>query len=180
MPKVAYRRIFYTLQFIRLFAPLLIFVNVFLGIVAATFFDLIDAMFASRGGMRRHQYHSWDKTLDNYWYVISLIFALLVPEYSNYLELLIILFAYRLLGLLFFFILKKRQIFLFFPNIYENLFILVSLGLFIPGLNFILLTPWFESIILATSVLKLWQEYLLHYLTYPMAKKINLDMRWVD
>ena len=180
MSKAAYRKIFYILQFIRLFAPLTIFINVFLGIIAATFFDLIDAMFASRGGMRREQYHSWDKTLDNYWYVISLIYALLVPEYSKYIGLLLILFLYRLLGLFFFFFFIKRQAFLLCPNIYENLFILISLGLFIPELNFILLSPWFESIMLVTSVLKLWQEYLLHYLTYPMAKTIRLDMRWVD
>lgn len=103
-------------------------------------------------------YQRIDKALDFYWYSTAFVFSLR----SSLWQVFFVLFAIRLAGEILFYLKNDRKVFLYFPNVFENLFIF-----YIFTLKFPVLEPWLEGtwlgiVIFVLAALKMIQEYLAH------------------
>jgi len=153
---------------IRLLGPLLIFPYPLLGSLLSEFvFDASDViLWDAFGSLRYIDYTAWDKAMDMYQLVIQAI-VVWGWQHPNARKTGLWLFGYRLAGFLLYEVTKLRIFFLIFPNIFVLYFItyLVCAKL---GKK-----AWFDSgrtvalILVVLFLLKMPQEYILHYLEIP-------------
>ncbi len=105
-------------------------------------------------------YQLFDKTADLYGYCFALVFS--YTNASPVFNLFLFFFALRAVGTAIFLIKRERKIFVFFPNIFENLFIVYILTLPFPSLNPLLEGTTFYITLLLLSAVTAAREYLLH------------------
>ena len=151
---------------IRLLVPLSIFRWPLFGVLASVAVDALDVIIAGAIGRGEFQnYSAFDKALDTYYLTFALIVSL---RWNNSLakRTSIVLFAYRLIGVVLFEITHIRVLLLVFPNLFENFVIFyLVVQRFFP--RFTLRTYTKQAIILfLLLLLKLPQEFVLHYLEF--------------
>lgn len=105
---------------IRLFVGPAIFLSPIVATIGSILSDIYDGELFKRSGYARPQYSIYDKILDYYWYIWVLLYVLLSGVPGTYLF--IALFAYRTIGQLLFFWVKKGVLLFLFPNIFELVF----------------------------------------------------------
>ncbi len=164
---------------LRLFIPLTIFRWPLWGTVASATIDLLDVVIADilgAGGIvskiPKGMYDKGDKIFDMYYLAIACITSLswkdLLAKWTS-----IILFVYRIIGVILFEVTGTRWLLLVFPNLFEHWF------LFWAARNkyfkkFKLNTKKLILILLALLIPKLIQEYLLHYAVITPWTRIKL------
>ncbi len=144
----------------RIVAPFFIWQSPFWVTIAMIFLDGTDVItfrfaFSSK---RSKLYQTIDKALDYYMYLFLLAYA----TSTNFFLLLLTLFLARTAGTIIYFIKKDRRIFMLFPNIFENVFIIVVAALTFPTLAPLTEGPNFYLALALATVLKLAQEYIIH------------------
>jgi len=148
---------------LRLIIPLLIFRRPLLGGVASVLLDAVDANIVRIMGGTFPNYQQLDKYLDTYYlffeFVVSLGWDHKLAKQTS-----VILFLYRVVGVVLFEITNTRVFLFFFPNLFEYFFLFFL----------ILKRRYFDSnkvnswsrmvlIVVLLYILKFPQEYLLHY-----------------
>lgn len=109
----------YPSSVMRILLPLGIFQFPILVTVGSWLLDLNDASPYRFLGINRLQYELLDKSLDLYWYSISLIYAY---HQLPFFGVLLALYLFRLVGHILFYVTKKEIVFILFPNFYEYVF----------------------------------------------------------
>lgn len=148
---------------IRLLVPLTIFRWPLWGLIASAAVDALDVVVAGAMGRGEFQnYAAADKLLDTYYLTFALIVSL---RWSNKLakRTSVLLYMYRLTGVVLFEITGVRVLLLIFPNLFENfvIFYLVVQRYF-PKFN--LQTYSRLAVVLVLLLIpKMPQEYMLHY-----------------
>ena len=148
---------YYFVFILRILVAPLIFIWPLLSIIVSFFLDLIDADFAHKV-VSKKLYQIIDKNLDLWWFINVMIYSYIkYPDYKIYL---LILFAYRFLGQLIYYISGNRNILLFFPNFFEWVFFLIFLGKnYYPS---VIAGQTFYSILLVIFFVKIFHEWFLH------------------
>ena len=165
---------------IRFLMPFSILRWPFWGALLAILGDILDVVLLDAfgwGWFEGRDYHSYDKFFDIYYLGFEVHMALKWQEVLAR-RTAVILFAWRLVGVIAFEIFKIRQLMFLAPNIFENFYLLVvGMKKFFkfPVNNFKRLIVF----LLIAGIPKIVQEYIMHYLefpTWPFLKK-NL-FRW--
>ena len=148
---------YYFVVLLRILVAPLIFIWPLLSIIVSFFLDLIDADFAHKV-VSKKLYQIIDKNLDLWWFINIMIYS--YTNYPDYKIYLLILFIYRVLGQLIYYVSGNRGVFLFFPNFFEWVFFLIFLGKnYYPS---IIAGQTFYLILLAIFFVKIFQEWFLH------------------
>lgn len=118
MSRYRFENFFEKLTFISIiiriiFGPL-IFYSVQLAAVLNFIVDLTDGEIYKRAGFLYKDYQTIDKILDYYWYM-NIIFYMFITNNSNLL-LFFLLFVYRTIGQVIYFITKNQNIFFYLSN----------------------------------------------------------------
>lgn len=148
---------------LRVVVPLLILWRPLTGGIIAMLLDAVDVMIVELfgpGGMGPH-YHNIDKLLDTWYLALELWIALKWTDRLTRITA-IVLFVYRLNGVVVFEITGWRPTMMIFPNLFENWFLFVLLrNRFFSGLR---LDSWPRVLfwLLVLYIPKAGQEYLLH------------------
>ncbi len=148
---------------LRLLVPLLILRLPLVGGVLAMLLDGADVIIVELlgpGGMGPY-YHSLDKYLDMYYLSLELYVSLrwreLLPRRTS-----ILLYVYRLVGVLAFELTQVRPLLFFFPNLFENWFLFYMLrNRFFPRLR-LDSCGRIATALLLLYIPKVLQEYVLH------------------
>ncbi|MFC1649165.1 hypothetical protein ACFL2C_00435 [Patescibacteria group bacterium] len=141
--------------------PLIFFFNPIIVTVLSIYFDGADAPFYRKLGFNRAQYELYDKTLDLYWQTIAWMYALVVFP-ADFLPMLTFLFIYRTFGHIIHYATQNERVFIIFPNLFENLFILLLVyysSLFGSLINSDNLTQWIGFVF----AIKIFQETITHH-----------------
>lgn len=138
---------YYFIVFLRIISAPLIFVWPLPAIILSVFLDIIDGDLAAPV-VTKKRYELVDKNLDLWWFVNIMIYALI--KYPNYRIYLLILFSYRLIGQLIYYVSHNRKVLMLFPNFFEWIFYLIFFGI-----NYY---PFTLMVVLA----KIFQEWFLH------------------
>ncbi|MBI2640167.1 MAG: hypothetical protein HYW90_04770 [Candidatus Sungbacteria bacterium] len=143
----------------------------FWGMLLAVAADASDVMIFDKFGWGilggRDIYHEFDKVLDIY-YLAFAAYAALRWQDVLLRRTAFALFAWRLAGVIIFEITHARQIFFFAPNIFENFYLIVSgFNQFFPAVRINNLGR-FGLILLIAAIPKIIQEYIMHYLEFPI------------
>jgi len=148
---------------LRLIIPLLIFRRPLLGGVASVLLDAVDVNIVRIMGGTFPNYQQLDKYLDTYYlffeFVVSLGWDHRLAKQTS-----VLLFLYRVVGVVLFEVTNTRVFLLFFPNLFEYFFLFFV----------IFKRRYFDSnkvnswsrvvlILVLLYILKLPQEYLLHF-----------------
>lgn len=148
---------------LRLLIPLLILWRPLPGSILAMVLDALDVViveFFGEGGMGPH-YHNIDKLLDTYYLSLQAVVAWRWEDQKLRLVALV-LFFYRMIGVVVFEISGWRPTMFVFPNLFENWFLFVLVrNRFFPGLR---LDTWKQVAIwlVILYIPKVVQEYVLH------------------
>lgn len=148
---------------LRIIVPLLILWRPLAGGIVAMLLDAFDVViveFFGPGGMGDH-YHSIDKLLDTYYLSLEMWMALKWTERLPRITALV-LFVYRLIGVVVFEFTGWRPTMFVFPNLFENWFLFVLIrNQFFPGIR---LDTWrrIGFWLFLLYIPKVFQEYLLH------------------
>lgn len=148
---------YYFVVLLRILVAPLIFIWPLLSIIVSFFLDLIDGDFAYKV-VSKKLYQIIDKNLDLWWFINIMIYSYInYPDYKIYL---LILFIYRVVGQLIYYVSGNRKILLLFPNFFGWVFFLIFLGknyypLIITGQTFYL-------ILLVIFFVKIFHEWFLH------------------
>lgn len=162
---------------VRVVTPFLIFYTPLEAILINLFLDMLDGEFASRKALTQEEYEVIDKIIDLWWYSVVLIYALVV--YGVYSRIFLLLYIYRFVGEIAYFITRKRIVLFYFPNLFENTFLLVFFYRYFTSLNL------FDSRYLYTYIsvaffLKLFQEYILHINNFSFAETfLGMKKKWL-
>jgi len=154
---------------LRLLVPLLIFKWRIVGVLLAMFVDALDVVLLDSLGFLLKEdpysgldYQFFDKWLDMYYLTFAMIvsFSWKSPLARNTS---IVLFVYRLIGLILFEITGIRKLFFFFPNLFENFYLFYTIAQrFAPKLLPRTLLQLFLVLFLL-YIPKFVQEWALHY-----------------
>jgi hypothetical protein len=137
------------------------------GFLASVFLDSIDYYFFRLVSPEDYLfYQNWDKLLDLLF--LSVAFALSL-RWGNRLARWgsIVLFFLRLLGVVIFLVFGEREIFFFFPNIFEFYYLIYLGSLKIFKTDLIASRRDLFVLFLAAALPKLIQEYFLHFSQAP-------------
>lgn len=164
---------------LRLLVPLLILRAPLAGGIAALLLDGLDVVLIELipGGSFGDHYHTLDKLLDTYYLTLELIVALRWTNPWTRLPA-IILFAYRLVGVILFELTERRIMLFLFPNMFENWWLyVVAVERFRPGW-----TPrsWRSTLfpLFILLVPKMIQEYVLHFAELKPWNFIKEQLGW--
>jgi len=158
---------------LRIIAPLFIFTYPIYVTLAAILLDWFDGEFYYQWKIKRIIYNYFDKSLDLYWYSITLAYA-----YFNlpYFHLFLGLYLLRFTGHIIFYLSKSDKAFIYFPNIFEFVFIYI-LVINRVGLNSRLLEPpLFYKVLIILSFIKIIQEMYAHKFSLPIN---NIFPEWM-
>lgn len=142
------------LTIIRIILPGFLIYRPVIAMLISYFIDEVDGILLNLlSTWDRTQYQLWDKVLDMWWYVALLIYAIkrFGKAKRNWL---IFFFVYRLAGQALYIFVPYEEIFLFFPNYFEALFMVWLLEE---------RWPWF------TRVMKTRWKYLIYLLAFGIA-----------
>jgi len=168
--------IYSTFILLRIFFPITIFYIPLIAIISSLLLDTFDAEFASRSSICHSKYEIIDKILDFWWYFWILIFSLVY--FKGFIFLLFILFIYRAIGTVLFLRTKKRYLLFIFPNLFENVFLLLFATRYYHWVKFITQDNILYFII-GISLLKLIQEFWLHIAKISIRKDIfKIKTHW--
>lgn len=168
--------LYFFIFILRLLVPLLVFNYPFFVILIILTLDGFDAEFAAKVVSYPH-YQLFDKLLDFWWYLILLFFSSFFLK--EFFLLLFALFVYRLIGEIIFVLKRENKIFLFFPNFFENVFLLIFMGISFARLEFIIRGSNFFYFFLLACLVKLIQEYLVHVKKFVFMKSaLGLKRKW--
>ncbi len=148
---------------LRLLIPLLIFRYFSIGFIASFFLDAVDLdIIQFFGGRIFPSYQFWDKTLDTYYLSMAMLFSL---SWKNELarQSSVILFFYRVIGVVLFVVTGYRALLFFFPNLFEFFFIFYLLYLHFFKTDPIYSLKNLMIILVILLIPKLVQEYILHF-----------------
>ena len=166
---------------IRLLVPFTILRWRFVGALLSVAADASDViLFDALGGPTygAASYHTADKFFDMYYLSFMLYVSLSWTEPLEK-KTSIVLYCWRLLGILSFEVTQVRQVMLFAPNIFENFYLLVTgVRKLAPQLH---LNTGRKLVIflLVSGAPKLIQEYIMHYLEFPTWPYIKENvLRW--
>lgn len=143
---------------IRIFIPLYILINPFVGFVLTCLADYFDAYFIKhREGYTWHEYHTIDKALD--W--VSYIFMFISGVISGVAGQLFFWMLFRFVGQIVVSKSKKTWYFILFPNIFEFVFVwYVVIGSYfhfeISSVPFWL---WMSTVITLKEIQEIWIHY---------------------
>lgn len=151
---------YYFVVLLRIISASLIFVWPLPAIILSFFLDVIDIEFASRKVLTLSEYERYDKALDLWWYFNAMIFSWF--HLPNYRFLLLILFIFRTVGEIVFFIKNDRRIFFLFPNFFENIFFLIFFSIYFRQLNFLLDRKFIFFSLSIAIITKIFQEWWVH------------------
>jgi hypothetical protein len=166
--KVIYRILAYISFVVRVAAPLFVFFAPIFVAMTVFITDWIDVVFYKALGFNRLKYDLIDKSLDLWWYSISLIYAYFnLPLF----QILLALFLWRLFGQIIFFTKKEDWVLIFTPNIYEDLFLILLFMKFYPGFERMVADIGFVQVILAVSLFQVFREVFVHYLDRKLNKR---------
>ena len=146
---------------LRLLVPLGIFRWPLGGAIAAMLVDALDVVIIELIGLGSFShYAALDKGLDIYYLSFEAFVSLRWEPLAKWTSL--TLFAYRAIGFVAFEVTQQRALLLVFPNVFENFYLVyAALRRFAPNWH---LTPLrLGSLLVAVTIPKLFQEYLLHY-----------------
>ena len=146
---------------IRLLVPLSIFRWPLAGALASMLIDALDVVLIEVIGLGGFShYAALDKGLDMYYLSFEAFVSLRWEPIARWTSL--TLFAYRAIGFVAFEATQQRALLLVFPNVFENFYLAyAALRRFAPGWQ---LTPRrLAMLLVAVTLPKLAQEYLLHY-----------------
>jgi hypothetical protein len=149
---------------IRLIVPLSIFRYPLAGGIASMVVDALDVVIIELiglGGFEGH-YHTTDKLLDTYYLAIEWVVAFRWESpWARWPAL--VLFPYRIIGVVLFEVTGQRVMLFIFPNMFENWWLYcVFVARFIPSIY----PRSFKATVIPLALLlipKMAQEYLLHY-----------------
>lgn len=171
------RFLYFFIVFLRIITAPLVFIWPLPAIILSFFLDSIDIEFASQKVLTLAEYERWDKALDLWWYLNAMIFGWFSFPYFKYF--LLFLFVFRLIGDLIFFLKGDRRILFLFPNFFENVFLLISLSLFIKPLNFLLDGKYFLTSLTVVILLKIFQEWWIHVALISIPEKFfGIKRNW--
>ena len=154
------RFLYFLVVILRIFSAPSIFVWPLPAIILSFFLDVIDIEFASRKVLTLSEYERCDKVLDLWWYLNIMIFSWF--QLPNYRYILLILFIFRTVGEIIFFIKNDRKIFFLFPNFFENIFFLIFFSLNFKQLNFLLDKRFIFFSLSVVIIGKIFQEWWVH------------------
>ena len=152
------------LTILRLLVPLSILRWPLFGIIASMLLDAFDFHVLAYFGAQHLAYDRWDKALDTYYLGIAAYTALSWKDRLAR-NIGIVLYGYRLLGVILFLITDNRTLLLIFPNFFEFYFIFVLL--YIKFANTPILFKGLKStipVLFAVMATKILQEYFMHVL----------------
>jgi hypothetical protein len=152
-----------TLTLVRMLLPLTVLRWPLIGVLLTLGADLVDYhIFQMMYPIDFTLYSRWDKMLDFY-YLIFFWFA--TWEWKNMTARYLgsALFAYRSLGVVLFLASGTTGFLFFFPNLFENFFILYLLSLKLLNKDMIKNFKFASIFITIASVPKLAQEYVMHF-----------------
>jgi len=144
-----------------------IFISVWLSSLLTFLLDWADGEFFKRAGYPHSKYTLYDKILDYYWYVFILIYIFLYDVPSK--RVFLILFLFRSLGQILFFLTKKEIYFFLFPNIFEIGFYFYLITLLFPELDSFMYFPKIIYPLLVITLVVLIREYIVNI------RKMNLS-----
>lgn len=159
------------LTFLRLTAVVIIFKYPLLGGILALvvdFFDLNLLYILAPNSLENYQI--WDKLLDLTYLSTEAYIAL---SWKNKLvsRIALVLFIYRLIGIITFEIFQQKPILVMFPNVFEPFYLIYLLHLYIFKKDFFKSLKLIGSIVFMITILKLGHEYLLHInTTHPWSE----------
>jgi len=152
--------LYYLIVVLRILAAPLIFIWPLLSVILSFFLDVIDIEFASRKVLNLAEYERYDKALDTWWYLNAMIFSwFYLPSFRL---LLLMLFIFRAIGEIIFFVKNDRRIFFLFPNFFENIFFLIFFSINFKQLHFLLDKEYVFLSLSAVIVIKIFQEWWIH------------------
>ena len=152
---------------LRLAVPFTVFTSPYFATITILVLDWADCSFYNRWGFNRKEYNLIDKTLDLYWYIFILIYSF---SYLPLFGLLFILFVYRLVGTFIYFIKRDDKIFIYFPNVFENVFYFLLILQFLKFYDYLLQPKYFIPIFLICFVVRMIFELLAHKWDYKTRK----------
>lgn len=152
--------LYYFIVLLRIIAAPLIFIWPLLSVILSFFLDVVDIEFASRRVLTLSKYERYDKALDTWWYINVMIFAWF--QMPNYRYILLILFVFRSIGEVIFFIKNDRRIFFLFPNFFENIFFLIFFSIYFKPLHFLLSEKYIYFSLSVVIIAKIFQEWWVH------------------
>ncbi len=173
-----YKKLYHATFFLRLIVPFFIFTYPLWTIFIASFLDLYDGEVASKRVLTHSQYQIYDKILDLWWY--TLVFFYVLVNFPQHALFFLTLYFYRLIGESFFFFFRKREVLFFFPNLFENAFLLLYFYNLLVGINI------FDSDLLYAYLsiaffIKLFQEYLIHIKKITFSEKLfGIKKNWAE
>ncbi len=137
----------------------LLFINPYLAMLISLIFDDIDSGVAYMAGYSWKKYTRYDKLQDFWWYIFILIYSIRTPI----LGVMLVLFIIRSIGQLLTIVSIRHEFLFWFPNIFENYFLLYLLtNLLAPGyLHYFSGSGIILPLVIAVAT-KMPQEYLLH------------------
>ena len=147
-----------------IFAPL-IFVWPLLSVIVSFFLDLIDADLAHYT-ITKDQYEINDKALDFWVYIFEMIYAW--QNFSDFKWLLLVLFTWRFIGMIVFYITNNRKYFIIFENFFENIFFVLFFKIQIVNI--------YITFILAFMI-KIFTEWFIHYADLSVREDIFKSKR---
>lgn len=172
--KLVWKFSYFFVEFLRATLPLFIFSLPVYVVVTTVFLDAIDGEFASQGVLSREKYQIVDKLMDNWWYLWALAYSYFA--FNRFFILLLILLVFRFIGLAIFLNIKRRGVFMIFPNFFENAFFLFFFATFF-GLQSVINGVNLYYSLAAVFALKILQEYWLHVLKKSFIEDI-LKFKW--
>lgn len=148
--------------FLKFLVPSLMLWFPFQAVWGNYFLDVIDGDILLSLGINDYLYQTIDKFAD-FW---SYIFMLILGLRWNIRKVIIILFAYRTIGQILFFLTRNEQVFLIFQNFLEPLVMAYSLIIFKQGAETKAFQTYKRHLKLIWIIVigyKLWNEWYLHY-----------------
>ena len=174
MKKNIFKILFSISSILRIVLPLAIFKFPLFVVIAVSFLDWIDGDLGSQGFLSKSKYQNIDKLMDHWWYIWAIIYSYFAL--NNFFVFLFTLFVYRMIGFGLFLYRKKRKMFMFFPSFFENAFFLFFFVNYF-GWQFLVTGINLFYSITVVFILKLLQEYWLHYLGKSFVEDI-FKFKW--
>lgn len=142
--------------------PVLMIWHPFFGVWANYFLDVIDGDILLSMGMSEESYQLIDKFAD----LISYIFMLIIGLRWRIRKTVAILFLYRLIGQILFFLTRNEIVFIYFINFLEPLIMIYALILFRKKSESKAYEVYKKHFLLIWTIIivyKLWNEWYLHF-----------------
>lgn len=160
MTRLEAKRAYSSILLIRFLSAFLIFYFPIVTILAQFLLDAIDGEYASKKVLSNRSYELIDKIFDTYWYLILLFYLYLtIPEYF---QIVLLLFVYRLVGVVLYMIHDERKYLFYFANLFQGPACLLIIINSWPQLEFLITSWYFIYFVIGFILSKFAQEYFLH------------------